>query len=213
MPRIDLNVPFSEKEEAKKLGAKWDADKKVWYIPDGIPSSALSRWMTEEDDKECLTSVTSNGINVAVAKQECWQCKIQSEVFGIVLIHPNYVLTCESEFDNEDVASLVASGEPHIMCYTQFLSDNVVQLMRQIAPKFFLDNSKMAETQYWMNHCQHCGAKFGDFFLIEDDGPLATISEEESKMIVIRQFDGELKGTCQSLGHFMFLKSMKVQAG
>lgn len=30
--RIVLNVPFVRKEEAKALGAKWDASKKTWYI-------------------------------------------------------------------------------------------------------------------------------------------------------------------------------------
>ena len=29
---IYLNVPYSEKEKAKKLGAKWDSKKKKWYI-------------------------------------------------------------------------------------------------------------------------------------------------------------------------------------
>ena len=30
--KIYLNVPYSEKDEAKKLGAKWDAKNKKWYI-------------------------------------------------------------------------------------------------------------------------------------------------------------------------------------
>ena len=30
--KIYLNVPYSEKNEAKKLGAKWDGKKKKWYI-------------------------------------------------------------------------------------------------------------------------------------------------------------------------------------
>lgn len=32
-----LNVPFAQKEEAKKHGAKWDSDKKKWYIAGDIP--------------------------------------------------------------------------------------------------------------------------------------------------------------------------------
>lgn len=27
--RIDLNVPFAEKDEAKRLGARWDANRKM----------------------------------------------------------------------------------------------------------------------------------------------------------------------------------------
>ncbi len=31
--KIYLNVPYKEKDEAKKLGARWDPDSKLWYIP------------------------------------------------------------------------------------------------------------------------------------------------------------------------------------
>ncbi|BAH45610.1 MULTISPECIES: DUF5710 domain-containing protein [Brevibacillus] len=30
-----MNSPFVEKDYAKSPGAKWDLEKKVWYIPDG----------------------------------------------------------------------------------------------------------------------------------------------------------------------------------
>ncbi|HBD4305845.1 TPA: DNA primase, partial [Escherichia coli] len=39
MARIDINVPYNEKDEAKRLGARWDATRKTWYIPDGVPTS------------------------------------------------------------------------------------------------------------------------------------------------------------------------------
>nr|DAH89341.1 MAG TPA: hypothetical protein [Caudoviricetes sp.] len=41
---IYLNVPYDEKEDAKSLGARWDGDKKKWYIPEGIKSEGFSRW-------------------------------------------------------------------------------------------------------------------------------------------------------------------------
>jgi DNA topoisomerase-3 len=27
-----LKVPYEEKDEAKKLGAKWDKDRKLWFV-------------------------------------------------------------------------------------------------------------------------------------------------------------------------------------
>lgn len=36
--KIYLIVPFSQKDEAKSLGAKWDANKKKWYIFDDCPN-------------------------------------------------------------------------------------------------------------------------------------------------------------------------------
>ena len=41
--RIILNVPYEEKDAARKLGAKWNG--KSWYVPDGIDVHPFSRWM------------------------------------------------------------------------------------------------------------------------------------------------------------------------
>ena len=33
--RVYLAVPYAEKNDAKKLGARWDKTAKSWYVPDG----------------------------------------------------------------------------------------------------------------------------------------------------------------------------------
>jgi hypothetical protein len=43
--RIDLKVPFAEKDEAKALGAKWDAAKKIWYALNPADASLFARWL------------------------------------------------------------------------------------------------------------------------------------------------------------------------
>jgi hypothetical protein len=40
-----LNVPFAEKDEAKRLGARWDSAKKKWYAPSGADLARFSRWL------------------------------------------------------------------------------------------------------------------------------------------------------------------------
>ncbi|VVN67835.1 hypothetical protein PS834_00213 [Pseudomonas fluorescens] len=52
MARIDLKVPFSEKDEAKSLGAKWDPSLKTWYIPDGVDISPLAQWLPVTEHAE-----------------------------------------------------------------------------------------------------------------------------------------------------------------
>ena len=42
---IVLAVPFAEKDEAKALGAKWDAQAKVWKVQRQLDMSAFSRWL------------------------------------------------------------------------------------------------------------------------------------------------------------------------
>ena len=40
-----LYVPFDDKDEAKRLGARFDGQKKCWYVPAGTDLSAFSKWM------------------------------------------------------------------------------------------------------------------------------------------------------------------------
>lgn len=42
--QVVLNVPFAEKDEAKRLGARWDATRKKWYVPNGVDAEPFSRW-------------------------------------------------------------------------------------------------------------------------------------------------------------------------
>jgi len=42
--RTNLKVPFAEKEEAKKLGAKWDAARKIWFVQGRTDLAPFARW-------------------------------------------------------------------------------------------------------------------------------------------------------------------------
>lgn len=55
---IELNVPFLEKEEAKRLGARWNSAAKRWYIPGGVDTTPFSRWLPADFD--LLTAVPVN---------------------------------------------------------------------------------------------------------------------------------------------------------
>ena len=43
-----LAVPYKEKEQAKKFGAKWDKENKLWYAPEGTDLTPLAAWMPEK---------------------------------------------------------------------------------------------------------------------------------------------------------------------
>lgn len=45
--RINLKVPFSQKDAAKELGARWDAARKIWYVIDPECLEVFSDWMPE----------------------------------------------------------------------------------------------------------------------------------------------------------------------
>ena len=51
-----LNVPFTEKNEAKKLGARWDKDNKSWYISDKLDIKDFAKWNKPAEIKESKLS-------------------------------------------------------------------------------------------------------------------------------------------------------------
>lgn len=48
--RTYLDVPYREKDAASSLGARWDAAKKSWFVPDGVALEAFAKWMPRQKD-------------------------------------------------------------------------------------------------------------------------------------------------------------------
>lgn len=40
-----MNVPYAEKDAAKRLGARWDAARKTWYVENIENLELFTRWM------------------------------------------------------------------------------------------------------------------------------------------------------------------------
>ena len=49
--RIDLTVPFAEKDAAKKLGARWDAARKIWYVAAQEDMAPFAKWSPTPHDE------------------------------------------------------------------------------------------------------------------------------------------------------------------
>ena len=56
--RVDLKVPYPEKDTAKALGARWDAAKRIWYVKDVSDLTPFSRWIP---DVKAATDGSSSG--------------------------------------------------------------------------------------------------------------------------------------------------------
>lgn len=57
--RINLKVPFAEKDTAKALGARWDAAQKLWYVKDVSDLTPFLRWIP--DVKAATEGASSSG--------------------------------------------------------------------------------------------------------------------------------------------------------
>lgn len=45
--RINLVTSFAEKDQAKALGARWDAVRKLWYVVDVADLAPFMRWIPD----------------------------------------------------------------------------------------------------------------------------------------------------------------------
>jgi hypothetical protein len=43
-----LNVPFSAKDQAKGLGARWDPQQRSWYVPLGVDIQPFAPWWPDD---------------------------------------------------------------------------------------------------------------------------------------------------------------------
>jgi hypothetical protein len=98
----------------------------------------------------------SNSFTLWQADYDCWKCDRSTKVFAI------------GSDDTEELLMNVTA-----------ISDAVKNELVAVSKVFFFDKSNMTEESYLMNHCEHCGAKLGDWFLhSEPDGPFWGDSEE-----------------------------------
>ena len=56
--RTDLSVPFAEKDEAKRLGARFDMGRRVWYVPDGVDLWHFKKWLPASEKSWMATHKT-----------------------------------------------------------------------------------------------------------------------------------------------------------
>lgn len=65
--RINLKVPYAQKDAAKELGARWDATRKIWYVVDPESIEVFSDWMPEVHEDAASAATTARAKPTATA--------------------------------------------------------------------------------------------------------------------------------------------------
>lgn len=108
----------------------------------------------------------------------CYRCKKESEVFSLVV--KKFMLFNE------------VHEHPYGYSYITELSCNIKEAIACFTNKFYRDYSKTTKTNYYMNHCEHCGAKFGDWQLHNEPDQAFTVCFDdglESRIIVTKIYE------------------------
>jgi hypothetical protein len=161
--RVDLQVPFTEKDDAKQLGARWDSRQRTWYVPEGADPTPFEKWLPEAQ----APNIRAPSWELIVALRECWRCAQSTRVFAVVL-PPGHEALIE---EDDPAGDRWERGECSVLLsYLEAVPAEVTTQLRMLAPHYRLDHSRTTESFYWMNHCEHCEAKLGDFDTIEEPG-------------------------------------------
>lgn len=79
--KYDLKVPFAEKDEAKKIGAKWDAARKIWYVENPVDLLIFSRWSPKP--RENNGSGNKSQVNLPVQQKSTGKVIVGSEYIAM----------------------------------------------------------------------------------------------------------------------------------
>lgn len=72
-----LKVPYSEKDEAKKLGARWNPEKKSWYVENVNNLLLFKKWLPElKNINKNVEEIINDGTKKTFAE---WQKILEEE--------------------------------------------------------------------------------------------------------------------------------------
>ncbi len=174
--RIYLTVPFAEKDEAKALGARWDKERKAWWITAKTKPEIFAKWSPSTsgnapvfldldsmawalEDIELMQQANSLGeIIVFFVPWECWKCHKSSWIFHAAIDYEG----------NELLGGTEVSGLmywPDVLIEIDEARASLgLPRMGVIKPRF----SKTVGEKYVSQGCAHCDALVGEFPLRED---------------------------------------------
>lgn len=185
--RIDLNVPFAQKDEARQLGAKWDAGGKTWYVPEGILPHPFTRWIPRPH----VVNLRADYFFLARTGDYCWKCGKATWVYAVYFDQQPTIIEGREMVDGElqEIYSHPFYG-PGFASGLTWVNEAAVAAIQELAPLWRLDHSEKALAKYFMNHCMMCQAKHGDFAMfVEPQSPFHPIDDAHRESIKLRSIE------------------------
>jgi hypothetical protein len=202
MSRINLDVPYNERKQARQLGARWDAHCHCWYVPDGVDPSALLGWSRASLD----VNARAHHYYVLETVQVCEQCWRPSRVHGVVLPTGHEVRLQADEGEDE----WERSDEPSLISFVTSLAPSVSARLRSQTYCYQLRYRLGDPVSYHTNHCEHCATAFDEYTLFATPGRgFDVLSEFEAAEITVTVIPEGFAGMAEHFSYGVtFLNAM-----
>jgi hypothetical protein len=184
MEKIYLKVHFKEKDEAKKLGAKWDNLEKLWFITGDNINLDIFKFLPVYNIYAPIYLIESFTV--------CWKCSSPTPVYAfqadsyIDLYDLGLIPEEVDEGEDKETIKSIVKNEINSIKKTNYidrpiiLSDFDIHCNKKISE--FMTNyssyrqgySHTLKSNCFANFCVHCNSLQGNFFLHnEPDSPFA----------------------------------------
>jgi len=177
-----LNVPFAEKDEAKSLGAKWNADLKKWYVADKKEYHKFIKWILGNNE---TIQIICDHFYIIEGVHECFKCHNKIKVIGFGI--ENFFNIYDPNEYGTDNPFEYCEGKIHISSMINPLPEKFKEYLSKHY-NYRTGFSKTINSSYPANHCTNCNVIQGEFFLFEEvDTPFFIDSPEKAKELSLNK--------------------------
>ena len=193
--KLYLNVPYKEKDEAKSLGAKWNAKLKKWYV-DTIPEEYVkfSKWILKDIDE---TFIATEYLFIIEGKQRCWKCHKMTKVVGLGISEYTHLYgeADDPQYELSDDYTDIDEEEELHLAWVDQENDIPPKLLKYLKENYSVKTSysKTIGDKCFANHCDCCGSLQGNWFLFDEpSSPLSSCVEGDE--LINRMRNLKIKG-------------------
>lgn len=154
---IPLNIQSDNVTDVACQGAHFDNVSGIWYTePDGLKEVLLDYAYTMDS-----YNIIAPYYLVITSKMHCWNCHQITRIHGVMFTR--YIKKIQ---DGEGWLSVRRNT---FLFHINALPEEIMKNIK--ASNYYLDKSKTTGLRYWMNHCEICGERLGDYelFCVEND--------------------------------------------
>ncbi|HFI0293567.1 TPA: DUF5710 domain-containing protein [Streptococcus suis] len=163
--RLFLDVPYTEKNEAKRLGAKWNKEVRKWYVDtERINYINFSKWLLKGSDE---VTIAADYIYIIEGSTSCWKCHRLTTVVGLGISEHVHIYNEPDDAIIEIVKNSNYPEEEIHLSWSDKEANIPPRILRYLKNNYFVKTmySKTLGSHCFANYCQHCDALQGNHFL------------------------------------------------
>lgn len=195
MARRYLQVPFTQKDQAKALGARWDALARSWYLPEGLDESLFAAWLPaaqpepegstsvvmvdpsqpSDTSLACSLSALLEQVGGVIRREFALPVWVKAEITEVSERQGNYYLVLAESVNGTQVAQARA------MIWRQQASELLVRFQSVTGSMPQAGQAVLVQVQVSLH------SRFGLGLTITDLDPAYTLGDQQAKLEAIRR--------------------------